>query len=338
MPHPAGLLKVTPKELNFPPPLNRVITNILKLHNISSEYAIAYKVKTTAPQRYCVRPNSGVLPPGETIEVQVLLNYVKDTPTSLDCKDKFQIQSILLKDPSADLKEVWAKATEDQIIKQKLKARFTQPAATKTLVEDDSEKDIPSLITSHTDKIGDDGEPSERFQGKVEGSPPQQYFSLSSAPEVSPPTAAFSEQSQEDDSLKYRIPEEHVSIPTTNVGSQTLIDAHVSLRKALDQNIAISSERDILTKQNNALSEQIRQLSEHVRNLEQQQQLQQQKILENNKTDTGLHYRGQHKVTGESNSVGISSAHAPAPVHYKPLLLLLFMVAIFAFLLGKSYA
>lgn len=85
-------LKISPKELVFAgniidliwllriltkhkAPLNRVITNTLKLHNVSPA-PVAYKVKTTAPQRYCVRPNNGVLPPGETIEVQgtTLLN------------------------------------------------------------------------------------------------------------------------------------------------------------------------------------------------------------------------------------------------------------------------
>lgn len=84
-------------------------------------------MKTTAPQRYCVRPNNGVLAPGETIEVQglyyyyylvavlfvltafvVLLNYIKDAPPNLDIKDKFQIQSIVLTGPynANDLGEV----------------------------------------------------------------------------------------------------------------------------------------------------------------------------------------------------------------------------------------
>eukprot|EP00026_Physarum_polycephalum_P009297 Phypoly_transcript_09415.p1 GENE.Phypoly_transcript_09415~~Phypoly_transcript_09415.p1 ORF type:complete len:399 (+),score=66.91 Phypoly_transcript_09415:94-1290(+) len=128
-------LKIVPKELVFPAPLNRVTTNILKLHNVSQQ-PLAYKVKTTAPQRYCVRPNNGVLPPGETIEVQVLLNYVKDAPPNLDTRDKFQIQSIVLTGPlsnATDIGEVWAKATPEQITKQKLKSRFTaattKPAA-----------------------------------------------------------------------------------------------------------------------------------------------------------------------------------------------------------------
>lgn len=88
-------------------PLNRVITNILKLTN-PNEKSVAFKVKTTAPKRYCVRPNTGLIHPKETVEVQILLNPSKDKPTTLSAKDKFQVQSFFLKDDqiSLDLKEL----------------------------------------------------------------------------------------------------------------------------------------------------------------------------------------------------------------------------------------
>jgi hypothetical protein len=43
----------------------------IKLINPSNEL-LAYKVKTTAPKRYCVRPNAGLIKPGEQIEIQGL--------------------------------------------------------------------------------------------------------------------------------------------------------------------------------------------------------------------------------------------------------------------------
>jgi hypothetical protein len=52
-------------------PLNRVMTEFIKLLNPSNEL-VAYKVQTTAPKRYCVRPNAGIIKPGEQIEVQGL--------------------------------------------------------------------------------------------------------------------------------------------------------------------------------------------------------------------------------------------------------------------------
>jgi vesicle-associated membrane protein-associated protein A len=81
---------------------------------------VSYKIKTTARKRYCVRPNTGVVNPRETVEVQsthyyafdsdqlVLLNYSKDQPIDPKTKDKFQVQSIFLEPEqlTQDLKAV----------------------------------------------------------------------------------------------------------------------------------------------------------------------------------------------------------------------------------------
>ena len=45
-------------------PFNDVITANLVLSNPSNK-TVLFKVKTTAPKQYCVRPNSGVLEPGK---------------------------------------------------------------------------------------------------------------------------------------------------------------------------------------------------------------------------------------------------------------------------------
>lgn len=56
---------------------------------------VAFKVKTTAPRQYSVRPNAGWLAPGQTKEVVVLLQPMSVEP-ALDakCKDKFLVQSL----------------------------------------------------------------------------------------------------------------------------------------------------------------------------------------------------------------------------------------------------
>ena len=48
-------------------PFSSVVTTSLTLKNPTNE-KIGFKVKTTAPKQYCVRPNSGIIPPhGEQI-------------------------------------------------------------------------------------------------------------------------------------------------------------------------------------------------------------------------------------------------------------------------------
>lgn len=66
--------------------------------------AIAFKVKTTQPRRYLVRPNQGLLLPGQTEQIQILLvekdkvslwqSYERLGQSALDSsKDKFLVQS-----------------------------------------------------------------------------------------------------------------------------------------------------------------------------------------------------------------------------------------------------
>jgi len=103
-----------------------VISNILRLHN-TEDKPCAYKVRTTAPKRYCVRPNTGIIKKGDTVEVQILLNYSKDKPSNLQEKDRFQVQTILLEKEDAteaELKDLWQNTPAHFVSKQKLKSRF----------------------------------------------------------------------------------------------------------------------------------------------------------------------------------------------------------------------
>ena len=49
-------------------PLTRTVEETLTIRNPYST-PIAFKVKTTAPKQYCVRPNSGIVDPESTREV-----------------------------------------------------------------------------------------------------------------------------------------------------------------------------------------------------------------------------------------------------------------------------
>ncbi|KAI2668035.1 Vesicle-associated membrane protein-associated protein A [Labeo rohita] len=53
-------------------PFTDVVTSYLKLKN-PSDKKVCFKVKTTAPRRYCVRPNSGIIDPGATLAISVML-------------------------------------------------------------------------------------------------------------------------------------------------------------------------------------------------------------------------------------------------------------------------
>ncbi|XWS45890.1 hypothetical protein CRYUN_Cryun14cG0017900 [Craigia yunnanensis] len=56
------LLSIEPQELQFPFELRKQISCSLNLSNKTDNY-VAFKVKTTNPKKYCVRPNTGVVLP-----------------------------------------------------------------------------------------------------------------------------------------------------------------------------------------------------------------------------------------------------------------------------------
>lgn len=103
---------------------------------------VAFKVKTTAPKQYCVRPNSGRIEPGEKVEVQVLLQPMKEEPpSSAKCRDKFLVQSTIITPDfeTASLQEIWPiieKENKTAIHEQKIRCAYL-PATTAPLAEED---------------------------------------------------------------------------------------------------------------------------------------------------------------------------------------------------------
>jgi len=89
-------VELDPPELHFKRPFNKEVSQVLRLQNPHSD-PVAFKVKTTAPKQYCVRPNSGRIEPGADVEVQVLLQAMKeDPPPDAKCRDKFLVQTIAI--------------------------------------------------------------------------------------------------------------------------------------------------------------------------------------------------------------------------------------------------
>lgn len=89
-------VELDPVELGFKRPFQQEVSQTLRLKNPHSD-PVAFKVKTTAPKQYCVRPNSGRIEPGRDVEVQILLQAMKEDPApDAKCRDKFLVQSVLV--------------------------------------------------------------------------------------------------------------------------------------------------------------------------------------------------------------------------------------------------
>jgi len=87
-------LEIQPSELAFPFEIMRQSSCSMQLTNKTDHY-VAFKVKTTNPKQYCVRPNIGVVLPGSTCDVTVTMQAQKASPPDMQCKDKFLVQSVV---------------------------------------------------------------------------------------------------------------------------------------------------------------------------------------------------------------------------------------------------
>ncbi|KAA8527497.1 hypothetical protein F0562_034788 [Nyssa sinensis] len=89
------LLEIEPRELKFTFELKKQSSCAIHLVNISDQY-VAFKVKTTSPKKYCVRPNLGIVKPKSTCDFTVTMQSQQSAPSDMQCKDKFLIQSTIV--------------------------------------------------------------------------------------------------------------------------------------------------------------------------------------------------------------------------------------------------
>lgn len=113
----------------------------LKITNNSAVHAL-YKVKTTQPNWYYVKPNQTVLAPGESIEVGIAVNEenarkLDSTPTSDLANHRFMVQATEVSvdavtrmrgldntDITAEYSRIWQNAAKDKSPNVKLKVNF----------------------------------------------------------------------------------------------------------------------------------------------------------------------------------------------------------------------
>ncbi|KAB1225271.1 Vesicle-associated protein 1-2 [Morella rubra] len=136
------LLNIEPQELQFPFELRKQISCSLQLFNKTDNY-VAFKVKTTNPKKYCVRPNTGVVMPRSTCDVIVTMQAQKEAPLDMQCKDKFLLQSVVT-NPGANVKditpEMFNKESGHNVEECKLKVLYVAPPRPPSPVREGSEE------------------------------------------------------------------------------------------------------------------------------------------------------------------------------------------------------
>ncbi|KAI4377908.1 hypothetical protein MLD38_015464 [Melastoma candidum] len=136
------LLSIEPLELKFPFELKKQIDCPLQLSNKTENY-VAFKVKTTNPKKYCVRPNTGVVSPQSTCDIIVTMQAQKEAPPDMQCRDKFLLQSVKVEDgvSAKDITaEMFNKESGHVVEECKLRVIYVSPPQPPSLVAEESEE------------------------------------------------------------------------------------------------------------------------------------------------------------------------------------------------------
>jgi len=96
----------------------------LKLTN-PTDRRICFKIKTTAPKRYCVRPNAGILDPGSHLSIAVVFQPCELEPTAN--RHKFMVQAIFAPEGDINQDDLWKSTASVNVMETKLRCSFDNP-------------------------------------------------------------------------------------------------------------------------------------------------------------------------------------------------------------------
>ncbi|XP_042185108.1 vesicle-associated membrane protein-associated protein A isoform X2 [Oncorhynchus tshawytscha] len=114
-------------------PFTDVVTTNLKLKN-PSDRRVCFKVKTTAPKRYCVRPNNGIIDAGATVTISVMLQPFDYDPNEKS-KHKFMVQSIFAPPNVAEVDAMWKDVKPHDLMDSKLRCVFDLPSENNEVID-----------------------------------------------------------------------------------------------------------------------------------------------------------------------------------------------------------
>ncbi|CAM8898268.1 unnamed protein product [Rhodiola kirilowii] len=146
----AELLTIEPQELKFHFEVKKQISTTLQLSNKTDHY-VAFKVKTTNPKKYSVRPNAGIVLPRSTSDIIVTMQAQKEMPVELQSKDKFLLQSVIAPNGSTpkDINpEMFSKEAGNNVEETKLRVLYVVPQRASPIPEGSDEGSSPKASAS----------------------------------------------------------------------------------------------------------------------------------------------------------------------------------------------
>ncbi|PIN07582.1 VAMP-associated protein involved in inositol metabolism [Handroanthus impetiginosus] len=152
------LLKIEPQVLSFPHELNKQVSCRIRLSNITRK-GVAFKVMTTDPKKYTVRPSWGIILPGSCLDVIVTTHCLKALPPDQQCADKFKINSVFASPHATtedDVRKLLDEKAGGHVLACKLGVIFTSPSQVPSLAAEESASSSIASGTEYTNSSDSD--------------------------------------------------------------------------------------------------------------------------------------------------------------------------------------
>ncbi|CAH9069739.1 unnamed protein product [Cuscuta europaea] len=158
------LLTINHFELKFPFELRKPISCSFELLNRTDNHA-AFKVKTTNPRKYIVRPNYGIVLPRSRCNVTVTMQAQSGTPLDMQSKDKFLLQCVITHPGAAPkdiCQEMFNKEVGKYVQECKLKVVYVTPRRPPSPVPEEPEESKVQIL-----KLVDERDTTIQKNGKL---------------------------------------------------------------------------------------------------------------------------------------------------------------------------
>ncbi|XP_047524481.1 vesicle-associated membrane protein-associated protein B-like isoform X4 [Pieris napi] len=153
---PNQVLIIEPQnELKFKGLFDQGHTTHMKLTNPTSNIVL-FKIKTTAPKKYYVRPNSGVLEPNAKVDIAITPQHFYVDPNETH-KHKFMVQSVIAPDNKTNIDQVWKETLPSQLMDYKLRCVFVSPREGNT--NDAGDTAAQNEVTKKLVAVAEEGKP-----------------------------------------------------------------------------------------------------------------------------------------------------------------------------------
>ncbi|OWR40634.1 vesicle-associated membrane protein/synaptobrevin-binding protein isoform X1 [Danaus plexippus] len=139
-------------------------TTYMKLTN-PTDHTVLFKIKTTAPKKYCVRPNSGFLDPKSKVDIAITPQPV-NVESNEKNKHKFMVQSVIAPEGKINIDQVWKEINPKQLMDYKLKCVFETPQVKSA--NDSGDNAAANEVTKKRVAVADESKPAVKDSDGVQ--------------------------------------------------------------------------------------------------------------------------------------------------------------------------